>query len=188
MDEADAMFRTAGRTQVFEQALQQLLNLGPSMTVMISASKFNYNHIICADLIRTDLIPSLPFSYTAPVPFMLELALNHGKEEDIELFNLQTRDDYVGVENLQPLEVDGKKVYLEQNELTPSTVYTSDDGVEVCYANDKVFALYDDALSTDPTANPKKGILILDVSCPRVYATCNLKDKVSRRSEFTNHL
>lgn len=51
MDEADAMFRTAGRTQVFEQALQQLLNLGPSMTVMISASKFNYNHIICADLI-----------------------------------------------------------------------------------------------------------------------------------------
>lgn len=31
VDEADAMFRTKNGNQVFEQALQQLLNLGPCM-------------------------------------------------------------------------------------------------------------------------------------------------------------
>ena len=31
VDEADAMFRSADRHQIFEQALQQLLDLGPSM-------------------------------------------------------------------------------------------------------------------------------------------------------------
>lgn len=31
VDEADAMYRTSDRHQVFEQALQQLMNLNPSM-------------------------------------------------------------------------------------------------------------------------------------------------------------
>ena len=41
VDEADAMFRTADRRQVFEEAFEQLRRLGPSMTAMISASKLD---------------------------------------------------------------------------------------------------------------------------------------------------
>ena len=41
VDEADAMFRTVDRRQVFEEAFEQLRRLGPSMTAMISASKLD---------------------------------------------------------------------------------------------------------------------------------------------------
>ena len=52
------------------------------------------------------------------VPFMLELV--HGmdsSEEDIEFFNLEPQENYVGIEDIMPLEINDKKVYLDQNEL-----------------------------------------------------------------------
>ena len=111
-----------------------------------------------------------------PVPLMIDLAHNiHTSEEDIEFFNLEPQDNYVGIEDIKPLEINGKKVYLEQNELNNRSGYTSDN-VTVCYANEKVVALYDDALSN---LENRKGILVLDCSCPRVYATNNIKDKSS---------
>lgn len=107
------------------------------------------------------------------------------KDEDFDFFNLQPQDNYVGIEAIKPLEIDGKKVYLDQNELTKRTSYISggvegsSGGVEVCYANEKVMALYDDALSSDSAAE-KKGILILDCSCPFVNVPgYSLKDKAS---------
>ncbi|KAL7540610.1 hypothetical protein ACHAXR_010249 [Thalassiosira sp. AJA248-18] len=149
VDEADAMFRTKDKHQVFEQALQQLIDLKPSMTVMISAT---------------------------PVPFMLELV--HGMDssaENIQFFNLEPQDDYVGIEDIKPLEIDGKKIDLDQNELTSRSTFAS-DGVTICCANDKNIALYDDALSD---LENRKGILVLDCSCPRVYARSNIKDKAT---------
>ncbi|KAL7545564.1 hypothetical protein ACHAWF_008915 [Thalassiosira exigua] len=154
VDEADAMFRTVDKHQVFEKALQQLLGLNPSMTVMISAT---------------------------PVPFMLDLINEMDKSADnIEFFNLEPQDEYVGIENIVPLEIDGKKVYLEQNELTYKSSYTF-DGVTVCNANEKNISLYDDALSD---MDNRKGVLVLDCSCPRVYAVNNIKDKATAVQEL----
>jgi hypothetical protein len=48
--------------------------------------------------------------------------------------------------------------------------------VNVGYANDKLIALYDDGLSD---LNSRKGVLILDCSCPRVYVQGNIKDKAA---------
>ena len=76
-----------------------------------------------------------------PVPFMLELV--HGmdnSEEDIEFFNLEPQDNYKGIEDRKPLEINGKNVFLDQNELNNRSEYTSDD-VTICYVNDKVMAL-----------------------------------------------
>lgn len=96
------------------------------------------------------------------------------KTEDIEFFNLTPQYDYVGFEDIGPLEVDGKEIFLEQNELNLRSVYSS-GGVQVVYANDKLINLYDDALSD--TTGRRKGILVLDCSCPRVKAKGNIFEK-----------
>ena len=45
---------------------------------------------------------------------MVELVLTDQiKEEDIEFFNLEPRDDYVGIADIKPLQIDGKR----ENEL-----------------------------------------------------------------------
>ena len=120
-----------------------------------------------------------------PIPFMLDLAngtsIKHEKKvEDIEFINLEPQDDYVGVENIVPLVIDGQKTYLEQNELNCKSIYLSDD-IKVVYANDKLIALYDDALSH---TTHRKGILILDCSCPRVNASNNITTKATAVQEL----
>eukprot|EP00984_Skeletonema_dohrnii_P012751 scaffold5206_cov78-Skeletonema_dohrnii-CCMP3373.AAC.4 len=144
VDEADAMFRTEDRRQVFEQALEELRATNPTMTVMISAT---------------------------PVPFMLEIAAKEETNgEDIEFINFAPNSNYLGVEDIAPLiDRDGKKVYLQQNELT--SVGHVFDGTRIPYANPKVKALYDDALGHE------KGVLLLDASSPRVYADNNIYQK-----------
>ena len=122
-----------------------------------------------------------------PVPLMMELVQSsHSKQEDIEFFNLEPQDDYSGVENINPLEIGGKKTYLDQNELGIRTVYTAEEfgDVTVIYANEKVIELYDQALLPNPASPNKKGVLILDVSCPRVTASGNLKDKANSIQEL----
>lgn len=42
VDEADSMFRTKDGHQVFEQALQQLLNLGPCMVSVLVLACFRF--------------------------------------------------------------------------------------------------------------------------------------------------
>lgn len=85
-----------------------------------------------------------------PVPFMLDLVSENFKHkrkiEDIEFFNIEPKDDYIGLQDMLMLKIDGLEVYLEQNELNYRSEYVS-CGVKVGYANDKLIALYDDALS-----------------------------------------
>ena len=141
IDEADAMFRTEGRSQHFEQALVRLEHMNPSMTVYISAT---------------------------PVSFMLGL-LNRecgSRGANIDLIRLEPGDDYVGVEHGKPLQIGGKKVFLEQNELNLKT--------DIPYTTQKVLDLYDHALAAS-----SKGILLLDCSCPRVYAEHNVFQKAA---------
>jgi len=147
VDEADAMYRTTTRHQLFEQALEQLMDMHPSMVTMISAT---------------------------PIPFMLELLQRGDKSaDDIEFFNLRHHENYNGIENIQPLTINRKSVYLAQNELKHSSEYTS-DGVTICCANEENMALFDDAM-----AGKGKNVLVLDASCPRVYATNNIRDKAA---------
>ena len=116
-----------------------------------------------------------------PVPLMVELVYGMKRDpEDIEFFNLEPQDNYVGIEHIKPLEIDGKKVFLEQNELSGQKEYTI-DGITICCCNDKNVALYDDALKDITT---RKGILVLGCSCSRVYAKNNIFDKADSVQEL----
>lgn len=106
VDEADAMFRTYDRHQVFEQALEQLMDLGPAMVSR------TYDMSLVLMSITILLTRPLPYTYqtcmmsATSVPLMMELVQSeHSKEEDIEFFNLEPHADYSGVENIKPLEV-----------------------------------------------------------------------------------
>lgn len=52
---------------------------------------------------------------------MLQLALKGLAHEKIAFFNLETTDDYVGIDDLHPLLIDNEEVFLEQDELTKSS-------------------------------------------------------------------
>jgi len=107
VDEADAMFRTYDRHQVFEQALEQLMDLGPAMV-----SRTHDMYLVLMS-IRSILLTPPPHTLNqtcmmsaTSVPLMMELVQSeHSKEEDIEFFNLEPHSDYSGVENIKPLEV-----------------------------------------------------------------------------------
>lgn len=109
-----------------------------------------------------------------PIPFMLEIvAIEETSGEDIDFINFSPNSNYLGVEDIVPLiDKNGKKVYLQQNELY--SVGHEFDGIRVPYANPKVKALYDDALEHE------KGVLLLDASSPRVYADNNINQKAER--------
>ena len=116
-----------------------------------------------------------------PIPLMLDLANGTSEVDDIEFFNLEPQDDYNGVENIVPLVIDGQEIYLEQNELNCKSIYSSSDDVKVVYANEKLIAMYDDALSH---SEHRKGILILECSCPRVNASNNITEKATAVQEI----
>ncbi len=119
-----------------------------------------------------------------PVPFMLDLVSENfthkRKIEDIDFFNIEPKDDYIGIEDMVPLKIDGQAVYLEQDELNYRSEYIS-DGVKVVYATDKLISLFDDALSD---LDHRKGVLILDCSCPRVHVSSNTTDKAGAVQEL----
>lgn len=56
-----------------------------------------------------------------PVPFMLQLVNLGIEKDDIDFFGLDPSEDYVGIEDLRPLQMEGKEVFLEHDELTKSS-------------------------------------------------------------------
>ena len=107
-----------------------------------------------------------------------------------EFFNFEPQEHYVGIEDIKPLELNGKTVYLDQNELNKSSKFVSTEGVCICYANEKTIQLYEDAMKhvrrydgwsrrdVELMRNrqcSQKGILVLDCSCPRVKAQINIR-------------
>lgn len=97
VDEADAMYRTPAKVQKFEKALQKLLGMKAAMEIYISAT---------------------------PMPLILELMYAENiTGNDIDLLNLQPKEDYVGLEDIKPLTINKKEVYLEQNELGKNSEY-----------------------------------------------------------------
>ncbi|GFH47348.1 hypothetical protein CTEN210_03823 [Chaetoceros tenuissimus] len=114
----------------------------------------------------------------SPVPLIIELMYGDNKRPGhvIALLNLEPNEEYVSIDDMKTLAVNRKGVYLKQNELTKNSVI---EGIP--YANEKVLHLYDDALS-----NPEnqKGVLVLDCSCPRTIALCNITDKANAVQKY----
>jgi len=141
VDECDDMYRTAGRTQKTEQAYDSLMGMDPSMKLMISATL---------------------------VPLLVNMK---NEEEDIGwLAFIEPLDDYVGIEAMVPLNLDGKEAFLSSGELGKNS------HENIPYCNDKVLHFYKHALNIPET----KGVLVLDVSCPKVYAEGNIFDKAAK--------
>lgn len=98
------------------------------------------------------------------------IAAEHAWEADIEFINFSPSSNYFGVEDMKALlGDDGKEVYIQQKDLTP--IGQTFDDVRIPYANEKVKALYDEAMKHE------KGVLLLDVSSPRVHAENNIRQK-----------
>jgi hypothetical protein len=124
VDEADSMLRTKAGSQVFEQALQQLINLEPCMV------RFSCMLTNCASHLMSNLalwlcaVKSLSqrvMISATPVPFMLDLVTAGIEKDYIDFFGLEPSDDYVGIEYLQPLQVKGEEVFLQHDELKNSS-------------------------------------------------------------------
>ena len=109
-----------------------------------------------------------------PTAFLIEMLYTKEKtwEANTVFTNLPANPNiYIPIDEIEPLRCDGKEVYLKQNELTLNG--HTFDGVEIPYANEKVKALYDDAIKHE------RGVLLLDVSSPRVKADGNLGQKAA---------
>lgn len=156
IDEADAMFRTKDKSQQFEKALQNLRDMRPSITTFISAT---------------------------PVPLLLCLVEDCNDDDNVDsnanlaLFSLEPSDDYTGFEEVNPLRgINGKDIFLHQNEVSVHSRYK-----DVPYTTEKFIMLCDNALYHHGN---KKGILLLDVSCPRVKVDNNVFEKAERVQDY----
>eukprot|EP00978_Attheya_sp_CCMP212_P026854 scaffold89047_cov44-Attheya_sp.AAC.1 len=180
VDECDAMYRTHDRSQKMEKAYDELMEMNPCLRVMISAT---------------------------PIPLFLILRDEVGGTPP-SIFQIDPDPDYMGHDDMKPLEVNGENVYLELNELKHATGVSakvegvhvttgsdSEDGTDrdtvmseeedddddfiIPYTNKSVMQLYEDALSGES----KKGVLLLDCTNPRVYVQGNVQQKAERIQE-----
>lgn len=103
-----------------------------------------------------------------PVPFIFNLISSGLTKDVIGFLNVEPSIEYVGIDDHKPLIIDGEEIFLEQDELKASSA--------IPYTNDKVFALYDDAVSRRPNT---KGVLLLDISSPYVNIAGSARQKAT---------
>ncbi len=109
-----------------------------------------------------------------PIPLILK-SLPEEINPVKDYINLEPNHDYLGLDEFQPLKVDNEEKYLQQNVLTVNTMLDYGANESIPYTNADVKDLYTFALSKPE----QKGILLLDCTCPRVYANCNVFQKAS---------
>eukprot|EP00977_Amphora_coffeiformis_P003465 scaffold640_cov166-Amphora_coffeaeformis.AAC.1 len=121
--------------------------------------------------------PALTVMISAtPVPLMIEVCNqpDYNYKAVSGFFSIEPKEDYMGFHQMEQLkDKTGKKVYLDQSELAYGNHYTS--------SHDQI--LIEDALSDGTDENltmPKKGVLLLDCTNPRVYAEGNVRQKAER--------
>ena len=102
------------------------------------------------------MLPSVTAYISAtPLPFLLRLHLTLEKNDSLDLFKLAPGDNYVGLESTEIIKSkEGDPIFLENNELNCNTAF---EGIP--YTNEKVIALYDNALFDNDGS--KKGTLLL---------------------------
>jgi len=185
-DECDASYRTINSSQRMEKALGRLRHFGPSLHMLISAT---------------------------PNPVLLLYKEEYKKE--LEMFNIGTSDDYVGVESMKPLcDTNNNVVFLDHklshdsgdniefaiiptyDEQGPDKLFAEDESVDrfcsdakkgttIPCADAKVKLLYDTALATQD--ENAKGILVLDCTLSRVNVEGNKFQKAARLQELYRH-
>ena len=136
-DECDAMFRTDNHMQAFERAYNNLVRLGPCAHVLVSAT---------------------------PLPALIHLA----NEEVVDgipivLFDITPNDDYVGLADMKPFRLDGKTVYLKDDELKPKrgcgfSFSVDDEEYRIPSCSKKLRDFYASAIESKGS----RGILLLD--------------------------
>ena len=152
-DECDAMFRTENYTQAFERAYDDLVRLRPCAHVLVSAT---------------------------PLPALIHLA----NEELVDgipvvLFDITPNDDYVGLADMKPFRLDGRPVYLEDDELKSKRIFNfSIEGEEYripsCSENLRDFYAF-------AIASNGRGLLLLDCTMHLVKKEeINVKIKAER--------
>ncbi|KAL7461086.1 hypothetical protein ACHAXS_001520, partial [Conticribra weissflogii] len=121
-----------------------------------------------------DLNPSMIIQISAtPMEFLHLL-----KCKDFECFcDNSFEENYVGIEDIKPLTVSGKEIFLN-NPLTKASEY-SDSNVTIRYFNNACKLLTDDALVPNASTPERKGTLILNCSCPFVNVDNNIKEQAT---------
>jgi hypothetical protein len=180
-DECDSMLRTKDGTLLMEQALTKLRSLQPSLHVLVTAT---------------------------PAPVLLVYKNEYGI--DLEIFSIGTSDDYVGLDQMEPLrDANNDPVYLDRlsyasgniafdvtatydNELSESLF--EDDNLDdrfysdttqnstIPCTNDDVKLLYDTALSTADKG--ARGILVLDRTLSRINVDGNVFQKAGKLQDM----
>ena len=174
LDEADTMFRSREEDEAkvkVEQAYRDLLKLSPRVVVMISATV---------------------------VPVLLHIVDKKELDrKEVKFFQLKPNDDYVSIDMLLPPKDKEGDVYLDE-----TLRFRGGDGItigtfgSIPFTDPRVKDLYDLALEVPTTmryANavpeqhrPKRmkaggdyrrGVLLLDITDPRVNATGNVFEK-----------
>jgi hypothetical protein len=181
VDEADAMYRTPEKTQQFEMQYERLTELGPCLSILITAT---------------------------PVPVLI--VLKEIEKRDAQMITIEPDKDYLGVEDMQPMQdTDGNDIFLESGglrlrseyefdqkattsaalgytdlpELPPDGDYKYSDkwtlpsGNHIPYTDNINMSAYEKAFSSDN----KRGLLVLDVTNPRVHADGNIFEKATVR-------
>jgi hypothetical protein len=135
VDEADSMYRPASSTQKAEIAYAKLRKLGPKLTVMTTAT-----------------------------PLSILGILEEEKKCPFELFSIGTTENYVGLEDMEPLVSNDVPQFLSDG-LKQDTWVAFEGDTVIPNTNHQTMMLYDHAVCA---ANSKKGILLLDITIPRV--------------------
>jgi hypothetical protein len=151
------MYRTDDHRQEVEKQYDRLMGMNPCLKVMSSATL---------------------------IPLLLELVQE--SEEEIPMFEVEPMDEYMGIHHMQPLQVNGKPMFLQRNNLKYSEGYNispevntggtendldreddnDNDDVDdryILYTNEKVKTMYDNALSE---GSDRQGIGVLDCTTP----------------------
>lgn len=183
IDECDSMYRTYDRRQKMETNYDELMSFGSGcLRVMISAT----------------LMPIIPC-------LIKESKAKGEASPSFRLYQIEAVEEYVGLEDLKPLKVNGEEVFLEQNDLKHSVgVAIKKSGGVIEDENEEEDDDDDDfeiiGIDTEtrqqggaiPYADRKvmklyldalkqvegrKGVLLLDCTSPRVSADGNVREK-----------
>ena len=149
VDECDAMYRTEDGEQNVEQAYKELLGLRPALTIMISATMVPlllYYQIL-------EEIDSIP---------------------EIKMYQIEPGDDYIGVDQMKPFELNGETHYLEKTELKKDQGFSPSGRASdyIPFTNESVMAMYYDAL--------RPHALLLDATCHLVNTEGSIFEKASK--------
>lgn len=115
-----------------------------------------------------NLKPALTIMISATIIPTIVDSLDSAYDQEPKMYKIEPHEDYIGLNEMLPFKDGEEEVYLEQNELRLNSS-DKDSSKPIPYWNSKVQKFYDEALRGE-----SKGVLILDVTNPRVNVQGNV--------------